>query len=120
MTSAPRRPRALQTLLNLRREEVRPVLIAAVFFFFVLTALMLLRPARDALGMERGIESIRWLFIGTAVATLAVNPLFGWLVSRLRRLQFIGATYGFFVLSRWSGRRAARCSTCGSASSTCS
>ncbi|HEY0685818.1 MAG TPA: MFS transporter [Steroidobacter sp.] len=89
----------LQALFNLRHEEIGPVLIAALFFFCVLTALMLLRPARDALGMERGIESIRWLFIGTAVVTLAVNPLFGWLVSRLRRLQFIGATYGFFVLS---------------------
>ena len=63
-------------------QEVAPVLIAALFFFCVLTALMLLRPARDALGMERGIESIRWLFIGTALATLAVNPVFGWLVAR--------------------------------------
>ena len=86
-------------LFNLQREEVAPVLIAALFFFCVLTALMLLRPARDALGMERGIESIRWLFVGTALATLAVNPVFGWLVARLRRLQFIGATYGFFVAS---------------------
>lgn len=100
-TTAPSSPRLrlLQRLFNLRREEIRPALIAALFFFCVLTALMLLRPARDALGMERGIESIRWLFIGTAVLTLAVNPLFGWLVSRLRRLQFIAATYGFFVLS---------------------
>ncbi|NMG65170.1 MFS transporter [Azoarcus indigens] len=97
--AAPRRPRLLQALLNLRREEVGPVLIAALFFFLVLTALMLLRPARDALGMERGIENIRWLFIGTAVVTLAVNPLFGWLVGRFKRLQFIAATYGFFVLS---------------------
>lgn len=98
MTPAPRRS-LLPALVNLRREEVGPVLIAALFFFCVLTALMLLRPARDALGMQRGIEGIRWLFIGTALATLAVNPLFGWLVSRLRRLQFIGVTYGFFVLS---------------------
>ena len=99
VTSVPRKVGPLRTLFNLRRGELRPVLIAALFFFCVLTALMLLRPVRDALGMERGIESIRWLFIGTAVVTLAVNPLFGWLVSRLRRLQFIGATYGFFVLS---------------------
>jgi AAA family ATP:ADP antiporter len=42
---------------------------------------------------------VRWLFIGTALATLAVNPLFGWLVSRLRRLHFITATYAFFALS---------------------
>jgi AAA family ATP:ADP antiporter len=86
-------------LFNLRRGELAPVLVAALFFFCILTALMILRPARDALGMERGIDSIRWLFIGTAVVTLAVNPVFGWLVSRFRRLHFIGATYGFFVLS---------------------
>ena len=86
-------------MFNLRRDEIGPVLIAALFFFFVLTALMVLRPARDALGLEHGIESVRWLIVVTAVATLAVNPLFGWVVSRLRRLQFIGATYGFLVLS---------------------
>ena len=86
-------------LFNLRRGELAPVLVAGLFFFCILTALMMLRPARDALGMERGIDSIRWLFIGTAVVTLAVNPVFGWLVSRFQRLQFISATYGFFALS---------------------
>ncbi|NLB58941.1 MAG: MFS transporter [Gammaproteobacteria bacterium] len=98
-TDSSRRSSALQALLNLRRDEVMPVLLAGLFFFCILTALMLLRPARDALGMERGIDSVRWLFIGTAVVTLAVNPVFGWLVSRFRRLQAIGATYGFFALS---------------------
>ena len=86
-------------LFNLRRGELASVLVAGLFFFCILTALMMLRPARDALGMERGIDSIRWLFIGTAVVTLLVNPLFGWLVSRFKRLQFISATYGFFALS---------------------
>ena len=88
----------LHKLFNVRRDEVAPVLVAALFFFCVLTALMLLRPARDALGMQRGIESVRWLFIGTALATLLVNPLFSWLVARCRRLHFIGATYAFFAL----------------------
>ena len=32
---------------------------------------MVVRPAREALGMQRGIEAIRWLFIGTVVVTLA-------------------------------------------------
>lgn len=86
-------------LFNLRRGELAPVLVAALFFFCLLTALMMLRPARDALGMERGIESIRWLFVGTALVTLAVNPVFGWLVGRFKRLHFISATYGFFALS---------------------
>lgn len=91
--------RFLQRLFNLRRDELVPVLLAGLFFFCVLTALMMLRPARDALGMQRGIESVRWLFIGTAVVTLLVNPVFGWLVSRFRRIPFIAATYLFFALS---------------------
>jgi AAA family ATP:ADP antiporter len=64
----------------------------------VLTALMVVRPAREALGMQRGIEAIRWLFMGTVAVTLLVNPLFGWLVSRFRRLAFVNATYLFFAV----------------------
>ncbi len=89
----------LQRLFNVRREEALPVWLAILFFFCVLTALMIVRPAREALGMQRGIEAVRWLFIGTAVITLLVNPVFGWMVSRFRRLQFIGATYVFFAAS---------------------
>ena len=89
----------MQRVFNVRRDEVAGVLAAAAFFFCVLTALMVLRPAREALGMQRGIETVRWLFVGTAVVTLLVNPVFGWLVSRFRRLRFIAVTYLFFALS---------------------
>ena len=89
----------LQKLFNIRQDEVAPTLASAAFFFCVLTALMVLRPAREALGMQRGLDAVRWLFIGTAVVTLAVNPVFGLLVSRMRRLPFIAATYGFFAAS---------------------
>ena len=58
---------------------------------------MVVRPAREALGMQRGIEAIRWLFMGTVLVTLAVNPVFGWLVSRFRRMAFVAATYLFFA-----------------------
>jgi AAA family ATP:ADP antiporter len=87
----------LQRFANVRRGEAAPAAVAALFFFCVLTALMVVRPAREALGMQRGIEAIRWLFIGTVVVTLLVNPVFGWLVSRYRRLAFIAATYLFFA-----------------------
>jgi ATP:ADP antiporter, AAA family len=87
----------LQRFTNIRREELGPTLVAGLFFFCVLTALMVVRPAREALGMQRGIEALRWLFMGTVLVTLLVNPLFGWLVSRFRRLVFINATYLFFA-----------------------
>lgn len=92
-------PDVLQRFFNVRRDELLPILMAALYFFFILTALMVLRPTRDALGMQRGIEEVRWLFMGTLVATLLVNPLFSLLVSRFRRLVFISATHGFFVLN---------------------
>jgi AAA family ATP:ADP antiporter len=89
----------LQRFLNIRREEIAPLLAATFYFFCVLTALMILRPARDALGMRSGMDNIRWLFVGTALVTLAANPAFGWLVSRFRRITFITATYAFFAVS---------------------
>ncbi len=85
--------------LELRPDEIGPALVAALFFFCVLTALMVLRPARDALGMEHSIDSLRGLVVITALATLAVNPLFGWLIGRLSRPRLIGTTYGFVALS---------------------
>jgi AAA family ATP:ADP antiporter len=85
--------------VQIRRDEIGSVVASGLCFFFILTALMVLRPAREALGMQRGIEAVRWLFIGTAVVTLAVNPVFALLVSRYRRRVFITATYLFFAAS---------------------
>jgi len=87
----------LQRFTNIRRDEIGPTLVAGLFFFCVLTALMVIRPAREALGMQRGIDALRWLFIATVLATLLVNPVFGWLVSRFRRIVFVAATYLFFA-----------------------
>ena len=88
-----------QRFFQVRKGEGAAVLASALCFFFILTALQVIRPARDALGMRRGIDAIRWLFIGTAVVTLAVNPIFAMMVSRYRRIVFITATYVFFALS---------------------
>jgi AAA family ATP:ADP antiporter len=89
----------LQRFLNIRREEVAVLLMAALYMFCILTALMVLRPTRDALGMQRGMDAVRWLFMLTLVATLLVNPVFGWLVARFRRLTFITTTHAFFALN---------------------
>ena len=90
---------ALQRFANVRRDEVPALLASIVFFLCVLTALQVIRPAREALGMRGGLDAVRWLFVGTAMATLAVNPVFGFLVARFRRLTFIAATYVFFAAS---------------------
>ena len=40
---------AVQGFANIRRDEVGPALAAGLFFFCVLTAQMVVRPAREAL-----------------------------------------------------------------------
>jgi AAA family ATP:ADP antiporter len=89
----------LQRFLNVRRDEVAPLLVSAFYFCCILTAIGVMRPARDAIGMRGGLDAIRWLFIGTALVTLAVNPMFGWLVSKFRRMVFISVTYFVFAAS---------------------
>ncbi len=89
----------LERIANIRRDEIPSIVASALFFFCVLTALQVIRPARDALGMQRGIEEVRWLFQGTLLITLFVNPVFGLLVARFRRMAFIASTYIFFAAS---------------------
>lgn len=69
--------------------ELKPVVLAGLFFFCVLFGTMLLRPAREAMGVERGMGELRYLFIWTAVVSLVVALLFGGLVSRMDRRRFI-------------------------------
>lgn len=83
----------LRQCFNLRRDEILPAGLAMLIFFCVLTALMVPRPAREALGLQGGIEAVLWLFMGTALVTPLLNPAFGFLVSRLPRLAFISASH---------------------------
>jgi AAA family ATP:ADP antiporter len=89
----------LERFTNVRRNEVAALFASIAFFFFVLAAIQMLRPAREALGMQSGLDTVRWLFVGTAVVTLAVNPAFGWLVAKFRRITFIALTYTVFAAS---------------------
>lgn len=79
---------------------------AGLLFFLLLTTSMILRPVREALGLEKGIEVIRQLFLLTLAATVLLAPLFGWLVSRLPRRTLLSVSFricaviflGFFVV----------------------
>lgn len=76
-------------LIPVARGEVRATVLAGLFFFFVLFAVMMLRPVREAMGVERGMDELRGLFVLTALVSLVVAILFGGLVSRMDRRRFI-------------------------------
>jgi len=50
------------------------------------------------MGVAGGVENLQWLFTGTLIGMIAVNPPFAALVARLPRARFIALSYRFFAL----------------------
>ncbi len=65
-----------------------------LYFFLLLTAYYVLRPVRDALGST---QNLQWLFSGTFVVMLLLQPIYGALVSRFPRRVFLPAVYAVFI-----------------------
>jgi AAA family ATP:ADP antiporter len=95
-------PTALKRIMRIvpvEPREAAAVTWAIAWFFALLGANYLLRPVREAIGVEKGVGQVRWLFAGTAAVMLAANPLFGAVVARVRRRTLVAATYRFFALN---------------------
>jgi len=75
------------------------LLLGFAFHFCVLASYYLVRPLRDALGLEGGADKLQWLFTATFVAMLVMVPLFGALVSRLPPRRFVPLVYRLIALS---------------------
>lgn len=85
------------------------MLACAGYFFLVLFGYFLLRPVREAMGVERSKNDLRWLFVMTCVVSLVVAVGFGGIVARLDRARFIRVGHlgvavclGVFLLARWA------------------
>jgi AAA family ATP:ADP antiporter len=89
----------LRKVIEVRPEEVRATLWSCAYFFFLLGGYYILRPIRDNAGIAGGVRNLPWLFTGTMVAMLLVNPAFAALVAKLPRSRFIPLTYRFFALN---------------------
>lgn len=89
----------LRASVGARPGEGAVLVWATAYYFLVLCAYYVIRPIRDDMGAASGAENLAWLFTGTMVGMLLVHPLYTSLVSKLRRRQFIGWTYRFFILN---------------------
>jgi len=76
-------------VLNFKKGELPLAVLSALFYFCVLCGYFFLRPVREAMGVSRGMGDLRWLFVGSSIASLAIVMLFGGVVSKLDRRRFI-------------------------------
>ena len=89
--------RLLGRLIDVRPAELRALGWAWLYIFSVLFSYYILRPIRDEMGVAGGVENLQWLFTGTLLCMIAVNPPFAALVARLPRVSFIALAYRFFL-----------------------
>lgn len=92
-------PSLAHKLFNAHAGELVAAALAAAYFFCPLAAYFCLRPLREAMGVQRSFDDLRWLFIGTLVTMIFANAGYAWLTSRVTRRVFIPVTYAFFLLN---------------------
>lgn len=90
--------RLLSVFADVRAGEGVAVLLMTLNVFLLLAAYYLLKPAREALILTEGdaVTKVQ-SSAAQAVLLLGIVPLFGWLASRVQRMQLITITSLFFA-----------------------
>lgn len=95
-------PSALQRLLarytTVDPRETATVIAAFFLFFFVLGSYFAVRPVRETIATVLGRERVADLWLYTALFSIAIVPIYGWLVGRVRRGVLLPWIYGFVAI----------------------
>ncbi len=84
-------------VLGIERHEYVAVAWSFAYFFCILSSYYMLRPMREAMGVESGAATIPYLFSTTFVVMMLASPIFGWIASRYPRRRFLPWVYYFFA-----------------------
>ena len=79
--------------------EARIVITGFFLLFCVLGGYFAVRPIRETIGTVLGREATQNLWVFTALTSLIIVPLFGWLVAHVRRSVLVPTIYGFMALA---------------------
>ena len=86
-------------IFNISAED-RPSLLRAFFFFyFVLCSWYSIRPVRNEMAVQAGLENLPGLLSIVLLVMLIANPIYSWLVSRINRNKVVLYFYLFFILN---------------------
>ena len=86
----------LPSVTDAEPDEAVPVGWAFLYFFCLLCGYYILRPIRDEMAIEGGVQHLPWMMTATFVTLLLVTPLFGWLSTRAPRYRLLLIVYTFF------------------------
>jgi AAA family ATP:ADP antiporter len=91
--------RIFSTLTFVERRELPLVVTAFCLFFCVLGGYFAVRPVRETVGTILGRDRVANLWLATWIVSLAIVPLYGWVVAKIRRSVFLPLIYGFVAFA---------------------
>jgi AAA family ATP:ADP antiporter len=86
----------IQDMTGLDADETVPMSWSFLYFFCLLCGYYILRPVRDEMAIEGGVQHLPWMMTATFITLLLVTPLFGFLSARTARAQMLLGVYTFF------------------------
>ena len=102
LDSSDLRPRAggiFSRLTAVERHEMPIVVVAFFLFFCVLGGYFAVRPVRETVGTILGRDRVANLWVATWIASLAIVPIYGVIVAKVRRSVFLPLIYGFVAVA---------------------
>ena len=75
------------------------VVVAFFLFFCVLGGYFAVRPVRETVGTILGRDRVANLYVATWIASLAIVPVYGAIVAKVRRSVFLPLIYGFVAVA---------------------
>ncbi len=86
----------IASLTGAEPEELVPLCWSFLYFFCLLCGYYMLRPVRDEMAIQGGVQHLPWMMTATFVTLLIATPFFGYLSARLPREQLLLTVYAFF------------------------
>jgi ATP:ADP antiporter, AAA family len=89
----------IQSITGAEPNELVPVCWSFLYFFCLLCGYYILRPVRDEMAIEGGVQNLPWMMTATFLSLLLVTPLFGYLSARVPRYRLLVTVYAFFGIN---------------------
>ena len=90
--------RLLQRFAKVEPRESAAVIAAFFLFFFVLGSYFSVRPVRETIATLLGGDRVADLWLYTALFSILIVPVYGWLLARVRRSVLLPWIYGVVAL----------------------
>ena len=90
--------RFFKSVAKIEAEELATVLAAFFLLFFVLGSYFAVRPVRETIGTILGRTYVADLWLYTAIFSIAIVPIYGWLVAKVRRSVLLPWIYGSMAI----------------------